>query len=69
MFPHCMYRLVPQTWIKRFPVQVGAFALCLASELLGTETGVALRAASHAAYFAAWVADCADLPIGALSKW
>ena len=67
--PPRMRRLVPQTWIKRFPVQVGAFALCPASELLDFKTGVALRAASQTAYFAAWVADCADLPIRALSRW
>ena len=66
-FPHCMYRLVPQTWIKQFPVQVGAFALCMASELLDIETGVSLRAASQTAYFAAWVAECADGPIRVLS--
>ena len=67
VFSHWMRRLVPQNWIRKFPVQVGAFALCLASELLDTETGVALRKASRTAYFAGWVADCADLPIGALS--
>ena len=67
--PHRMRRLVPQTWTKRFPVQVGAFALCPASELLDYKTGVALRGASRTAYFGAWVGSCAALPIRALSGW
>ena len=31
--------------------------------------GVALRKASRTAYFAGWVADCADGPIRVLSRW
>ena len=68
-FSHCMRWLVPQTWIQKFPVQVGAFALYLASGLLDAEAGVALRKASRTAHFAGWVADCAGGPIRVLSRW
>ena len=68
-FSHCMRRLAPQNWAERFLFEAGAFALCLASELLDTENGVALRKASRTAYFAGWVADCADGPTRVLSRW